>query len=150
MAKLLQNHKLFSGTLRLHENKIYIKLGGYWRVLLKGNQSIYSNLVFKEDMAVVDRKMYWGGKRLYDDQMYIKTVGDDFIVGRVIGGMPDNTSVFITSPELLNQGCILDNGMDGVSWTEYAKSETKELDNQIVWIEPNFEVVKENENESSN
>ena len=40
--------------------------------------------------------------------------------------------------------------MDGVSWTEYTKSETKELDNQIVWIEPNFEVVKENKNESSN
>lgn len=145
MTKLLQNHKLFSGTVRLHENKIYVKLGGYWRVLLKGNQSIYSNLVFKDNMAVIDREMYWGGKKLYADQMYIKTICDNFIIGRIIGGFPDNKSVYITSSELLNQGCVLDNGMDGVAWTEYTRAETKELDNQIVWIEPDFEVVKENE-----
>ena len=150
MAKLLQNHKLFSGTLRIHDNKIYVKIGGYWRVLIKGKSSIYSNLVFKDDLAIVDRDMHWGAKKLYADKMCIRTVGDEFVIARLICGIPDNTSVCIASSELLNKGCMCDNGMDGVTWSEYTQSETEELDRQIVWLEPNFEIVKENKNESSN
>ena len=150
MAKLLQNHKLFSGTLRIHDNKIYVKIGGYWRVLIKGYSSIYSNLVFKDGLAIVDRDMCWGAKRLYSDKICVRMAGDEFVIARMMFGIPDNTSVCIASSELLNKGCMCDNGMDGIAWSEYTQSDTEELDRQIVWLEPNFEIVKENKNESSN
>lgn len=146
MTIKLLNQKIFEGNTKVLDDIIHVCIGGKWYKLFAGTRI--------RDVKYQDDSMTFTSDYIneYDPSRHMPM--------RYI--LDSTKSAFVishyNSPPMRGEGVLikLDTLLSGeyINTKLYDFSHTKrtdeELNRQIVWIEPNFEIVKENKNESSN
>lgn len=145
MTVKLINQKIFEGNTKVLDDIIHVCIGGKWYKVFAGTR-IRDVQYTEEGMEFIsDYLNEYDPSRRYPQSFIFEGSRSAFIISRYSKPFKDG-GVLIKLDDILD-GAYIDTGLHDFSQT---KRTDEELNRQIVWIEPNFEVVKENENESSN
>lgn len=145
MTVKLINQKIFEGNTKVLDDIIHVCIGGKWYKVFAGHR-IRDVKYTDEGMEFTsDYLNEYDPSRRYAQGFIFEGSESAFVISRYIPPFREG-GVLIEVKDVLD-GAYIDTSLNKLSQT---KSTPEELNRQIVWIEPNFEVVKENENESSN
>ena len=146
MTIKLLNQKIFEGNTKVLDDIIHVCIGGKWYKLFAGKR--IRDVRYRDDSMIFtsDYVSEYDPSRHYGMQYILDGNKGSFVISHY------------NSPPMRGEGVLikLEDVLDNkyINTRLYDFSQTKrtdeELNRQIVWIEPNFEIVKENENESSN
>lgn len=145
MTVKLINQKIFEGNTKVLDDIIHVCIGGKWYKVFAGHRIRDVEYTDEGMEFTSDYLNEYDPSRRYAQSFIFEGSRSAFIISRYSKPMK-NGGVIIKVEDILD-GAYIDTGLHKLSQT---KSTPEELNRQIVWIEPNFEVVKENENESSN
>ena len=145
MTVKLINQKIFEGNTKVLDDIIHVCIGGKWYKLFAGKR--IRDVRYRDDSMIFtsDYVSEYDPSRHYGMQYILDGSKGSFVISHY------------NSPPMRGEGVLikLEDVLDNkyINTRLYDFSQTKrtdeELNRQIVWIEPNFEVVKENENESN-
>ena len=145
MTVKLINQKIFEGNTKVLDDIIHVCIGGKWYKVFAGHR-IRDIKYTDEGMEFTsDYLNEYDPSRRYAQGFIFEGSKGEFVISRYIPPFREG-GVLIKVKDVLD-GAYIDTSLYKLS---QKKSTPEELNRQIVWIEPNFEVVKENENESSN
>ena len=141
MTVKLINQKIFEGNTKVLDNIIHVCIGGNWYKLFAGGRI--------RDVKYTEEGMEFTSDYInpyYPSMRYLLDGSKSaFVISKYNSPPMRGEGVLIKVEDVLS-GAYIDTGLNKHS---QVKPTTEELNRQIVWIEPNFEVVKENENESN-
>lgn len=146
MTIRLLNQKIFEGNTKVLDDIIHVCIGGKWYKAFAGTRVrdikyTDEGMEFTSDyVSEYDPSRHWGGRFIFEGNR------KQFVVSRYNSPPFKDGGVLIDLDEVLN-GKYINTKLYYLSQT---KRTDEELNRKIVWLEPNFEVVKENKNESSN
>lgn len=145
MTVKLINQKIFEGNTKVLDDIIHVCIGGKWYKLFAGDR--IRDVRYQDDSMIFtsDYVNEYDPSRHMDMQYILDGSKSAFVISRYMPPFREG-GILIEVNDVLN-GAYIDTSLNKLSQT---KSTPEELNRQIVWIEPNFEVVKENKNESSN
>lgn len=146
MTVKLINQKIFEGNTKVLDDIIHVCIGGKWYKLFVGKR-IRDVRYTKDGMEFTsDVVSEYDPSRHYGMHYILEGSKSAFVVSNYNSPPFKDGSVLIKVDTVLNG--------EHINTRLYDFSQTKrtdeELNRRIVWIEPNFEVLKENKNESSN
>ena len=145
MTVKLINQKIFEGNTKVLDDIIHVCIGGKWYKVFAGHR-IRDIKYTDEGMEFTsDYLNEYDPSRRYAQGFIFEGSKSEFVISRYLPPFREG-GVLIKVKDVLD-GAHIDTSLHKLSQT---KSTPEELNRQIVWIEPNFEVVKENKNESSN
>lgn len=145
MTVKLINQKIFEGNTKVLDDIIHVCIGGKWYKVFAGHR-IRDIKYTEEGMEFTsDYLNEYDPSRRYAQGFIFEGSKSAFVISRYMPPFREG-GVLIEVKDVLD-GAYIDASLHKLSQT---KSTPEELNRQIVWIEPNFEVVKENKNESSN
>lgn len=145
MTVKLINQKIFEGNTKVLDDIIHVCIGGNWYKVFAGHRIRDVEYTDEGMEFTSDYLNEYDPSRRYAQSFIFEGSRNAFTVSRYSKPMK-NGGVLIKVKDILD-GAYIDTSLHKLSQT---KSTPEELNRQIVWIEPNFEVIKENENESSN
>lgn len=141
MTVKLINQKIFEGNTKVLDNIIHVCIGGNWYKLFVGGRI--------RDVKYTEEGMEFTSEHIspyYPSMRYLLDGSKSaFVISKYNSPPMRGEGVLIKAEDVLS-GAYIDTGLNKHS---RVKPTTEELNRQIVWIEPNFEVIKENENESN-
>lgn len=146
MTVKLINQKIFEGNTKVLDDIIHVCIGGSWYKLFAGDR--IRDVRFEDDSMIFtsDYVSEYDPSRHMDMQYILDGSKSAFVISDYNSPPMKGNGMLIQVDELID-GAYIDTSLHKLSQT---KSTPEELNRQIIWIEPNFEVVKENKNESSN
>ena len=145
MTVKLINQKIFEGNAKVLDDIIHVCIGGNWYKLFAGSR-IRDAKYTEEGMEFTsDYISEYHPSRHYGMRYLLDGSKSAFVISHYNSPPMRGEGVLIEVKDVLS-GAYIDTGLNKHS---RVKPTTEELNRQIVWIEPNFEVVKENENESN-
>ena len=145
MTVKLINQKIFEGNTKVLDDIIHVCIGGNWYKVFSGHRIRDVEYTDEGMEFTSDYLNEYDPSRRYAQSFIFEGSRSAFTVSRYSKPMK-NGGVLIKVKDILD-GAYIDTSLNKLS---QKKSTPEELNRQIIWIEPNFEVVKENENESSN
>lgn len=146
MTVKLINQKIFEGNTKVLDDIIHVCIGGKWYKVFAGHR-IRDIKYTDEGMEFTsDYLNEYDPSRRYAQGFIFEGSKSAFVISQYNSPPMRGNGMLIQVDELIG-GSYIDTALHKFS---PSKSTPEELNRQIVWIEPNFEVVKENENESSN
>lgn len=145
MTVKLINQKIFEGNTKVLDDIIHVCIGGKWYKVFAGHRIRDINYTDEGMEFTSDYLNEYDPSRRYAKGFIFEGSKSAFVISRYMPPFREG-GVLIKVEDILD-GAYIDTSLHKLSQT---KSTPEELNRQIVWIEPNFEVVKENENESSN
>lgn len=143
MTIKLLNQKIFEGNTKVLDDIIHVCIGGKWYKVFAGTR-IRDVKYTDEGMEFTsDYLNEYDPSRRYTQSFIFEGDRSAFIISRY-------NKPFKDGGVLIKLEDILDNKYINTRLNDFSQTKRtdEELDRQIVWIEPNFEVVKENENEN--
>lgn len=146
MTVKLINQKIFEGNTKVLDDIIHVCIGGKWYKLFAGKR--IRDVQYKDDSMIFtsDYVSEYDPSRHYDMRYILEGGKCSFVISQYNSPPMRGDGILIKLEDVMNLKYI-NVGLHDFSLT---KRTDEELNRQIVWVEPNFEVVKENENESSN
>lgn len=146
MTVKLINQKIFEGNTKVLDDIIHVCIGGKWYKLFAGDR--IRDVRFEDDSMIFtsDYVNEYDPSRHMDMRYILDGSKSAFMISNYNSPPMKGNGMLIQVDELIG-GSYIDTALHKFS---PSKSTPEELNRQIVWIEPNFEVVKENEDESSN
>lgn len=145
MTVKLINQKIFEGNTKVLDDIIHVCIGGKWYKVFAGRR-IRDVRYTDEGMEFTsDYINEYDPSRRYAQGFILEGSKSEFVISRYMPPFREG-GVLIKVKDVLD-GAYIDTRLHDFSQT---KRTDEELNRQIVWIEPIFKVVKENENESSN
>lgn len=146
MTVKLINQKIFEGNTKVLDDIIHVCIGGKWYKLFAGDR--IRDVRFEDDSMIFtsDYVSEYDLSRHMDMQYVLDGSKSAFVISNYNSPPMKGNGMLIRVDELMG-GSYIDTALHKFSPSKHTD---EELNRQIVWIEPNFEVVKENENESSN
>ena len=146
MTVKLINQKIFEGNAKVLDDIIHVCIGGKWYKLFAGDR--IRDVRFEDNSMIFtsDYVSEYDPSRHMNMQYILDGSKSAFVISNYNNPPMKGNGMLIQVDELIG-GSYIDTALHKFS---PSKSTPEELNRQIVWIEPNFEVVKENKNESSN
>lgn len=146
MTVKLINQKIFEGNTKVLDDIIHVCIGGKWYKLFAGDR--IRDVRYQDDSMIFasDYVSEYDPSRHMDMQYILDGSKSAFVISNYNSPPMKCNGMLIQVDELIG-GSYIDTALHKFS---PSKRTDEELNRQIVWIEPNFEVVKENKNESSN
>lgn len=146
MTVKLINQKIFEGNTKVLDDIIHVCIGGNWYKLFAGDR--IRDVRYKDDSMIFtsDYVSEYDPSRHMAMQYILDCSKSSFVISQYNSPPMRGNGMLIQVGELIG-GSYIDTALHKFS---PSKRTDEELNRQIVWIEPNFEVVKENKNESSN
>ena len=145
MTVKLINQKIFEGNTKVLDDIIHVCIGGKWYKVFAGHRIRDIEYTDEGMEFTSDYLNEYDPSRRYAQGFIFEGSKSAFVISRYMPPFREG-GVLIEVKDILD-GAYIDTSLHKLSQT---KSTPEELNRQIVWIEPNFEVVKENENEYSN
>lgn len=142
----LLNNQIFPGNTKVLDDIIHVCIGGGWYKVFAGT-CIRDVKYTEEGMEFTSDHINECDPSKRMPMQYILECGGNYYVVSNYNSPPFRNGGVLLKIEDVLGGTYIDTSLHKLSQT---KSTPEELNRQIVWIEPNFEVVKENKNESSN
>lgn len=142
----LLNNQIFPGNTKVLDDIIHVCIGGGWYKVFAGT-CIRDVKYTEEGMEFTSDHINEYDPSKHMPMRYILECGGDYYVVSNYDSPPFRNGGVLVKIEDVLGGTYIETNLDR---TNRDRPTVNELNNQIVWIEPNFEVVKENENESSN
>ena len=139
MTVKLINQKIFEGNTKVLDDIIHVCIGGKWYKVFAGHRIRDVEYTDEGMEFTSDYLNEYDPSRRYAQSFIFEGSRSEFIISRYSKPIK-NGGVIIKVEDILD-GAYIDTSLHKLSQT---KSTPEELNRQIVWIEPNFEVVKEN------
>lgn len=141
----LLNNQIFPGNTKVLDDIIHVCIGGSWYKVFAGTR-IRDVKYTKEGMEFTsDYVSEYDPSRHYNMRYILECGGNHYVVSKY-NSQPFRDGVVLIKIEDILGGTYIETTLDKHN---RVRPTVNELNRQIVWIEPNFEVVKENENESN-
>lgn len=140
MTVKLLNQKIFEGNTKVLDDIIHVCIGGNWYKVFAGHRI--------RDIEYTDEGMEFTSyylneydlSRCYAQRFIFEGSRSEFVVSMY--KPPFREGGILIKVEDVVTGSYIDTSLYKISET---RATPEELERQIVWIEPNFEVVKEND-----